>query len=237
MEATFATAQNGLYAANQRLQVNANNMSNLTTDGFKAQMALQGDVYHHGTRFLGTADDMSIGAPEETGDDRNFYIQGEGFFEVATDGEPAYTRVGNFTVDRDGNLVTPTGHLLEPNIVVPEDSIGLTVTPDGVIASVSPEGEAQDLGQLQLARFLNPNGLLSIGNNLYVQGPDSGDAQLANPGDVGFGTIMSRYLEGSNVDPAAEITQQIVNQRSYQMNLRVFQTSDSLVGRAIDLFS
>lgn len=237
MEATFATAQNGLYAANQRLQVNANNLSNLTTDGFKAHMALQGDVFSNGTRFLGTQEDMSIGVPEDTGDDRNFYIRGEGFFEVATDGEPAYTRVGNFTVDRDGNLVTPTGHMLEPNIVVPDDSIGISVTPDGIVSSVNTDGDATDLGQLQLARFINPNGLLNVGDNLYVQGPDSGDPQLATPGETGFGTVVNRFLEGSNVDPASEITRQIVNQRSYQMNLRVFQTSDSLVGRAIDLFS
>lgn len=237
MEITFSTAQNGLYTANQRLQTNADNLSNLATSGFKAKLAQQGTLDGPGTRSLGSGVDLSQGAPEQTGVHTHFYLEGEGFFRVARDGEPAYTRLGNFQADLDGNLVTPTGHLLEPQVTVPDDSIGIEVTQDGVIYSVGTDGAATELGQLEITRFPNPAGLLSIGDNLFAQGPSSGDALTGEPGAPGFATIQQRALEQSNVDPATEITQQIINQRYYQMNLRVFQTSDALISRAIDVFS
>lgn len=237
MELTFSTAQNGLYAANQRLQTNANNLSNLTTRGFKAKLAQQGTLHGDGSRFLGTAVDHSQGAPEQTLIDTHFFLQGEGFFRVARDGEPAYTRLGNFEADIDGNLVTPSGHLLDPPITVPEDATGIEVTQNGVVFAQLPDGTADEIGQLEVSRFQNPSGLLQLGDNLYAQGPDSGDALTGQPGEPGFASIQQRVLEQSNVDPGTEITNQIVNQRYYQMNLRVFQTSDSLVSRAIDLFS
>ncbi|MGE3165081.1 MAG: flagellar hook-basal body protein [Planctomycetota bacterium] len=237
MEVTFSTAQNGLFAANQRLQTNADNLSNLTTAGFKARLAQQGTVDGPGSRFLGTAIDTSQGAPEQTGVHTHFYLEGEGFFRIARDGEPAYTRVGNFQADLDGNLVTPTGHLLDPQITVPEDAIGIEVTQDGVVFAVDAAGTATELGQLEVTRFPNPAGLLPIGDNLFAEGPNSGDPVTGDPGAAGFATIQQRVLEQSNVDPANEITQQIINQRYYQMNLRVFQTTDALISRAIDVFS
>lgn len=238
MEIQFSIAQNGLYVANHRLQTRAQNLSNLTTPGFKALLPQQADLYGPGARSLGTAQDFTaLGTPEQTGMDGHVFIQGDGFFRVSRDGEPAYTRLGNFQVDRDGNLVTPTGHLLDPAITVPEDAVGIEVSTDGLVFAIDSEGAAVEVGQLELVRFQNPNGLLAIGDNLYAQGPNAGDALAGTPGDVGFGTIGHRMLEGSNVDPAHEITQQIVDQRSYQMNLRVFQTADALVSRAIDLFS
>jgi len=238
VEIQFSVAQNGLYVANQRLQTRAQNLSNLTTPGFKALLPEQADLHGPGARFLGTSEDFStLGTPEQTGYDAHFYIKGDGFFRVSRDGEPAYTRLGSFQADRDGNLVTPTGHLLDPAITVPDDSVALEVSADGLLYSVDTDGVATEIGQLELVRFQNPNGLLAIGDNLYAEGPNAGDALTGAPGDIGFGTVQNRMLEGSNVDPATEITQQIVDQRSYQMNLRVFQTADALVSRAIDLFS
>lgn len=237
MEASFAVAQNGLYAANQRLQTNAHNLSNLTTRGFKSHLAQQGNTYGPGTRFLGHAMDFSQGSPEQTGIDTHLYIEGDGFLQVARDGEPAYTRLGNFQRDLDGNLVLPTGHILEPQITVDDEAIGIEVTEDGIVFEIAPDGSANEIGQLEIVRFQNPSGLIEIGDSLYAEGPSSGNPITGIPGQPGFATLGQRLLEQSNVDPATEITQQIVNQRSYQMSLRVFQTADSLIGRAIDLFS
>ncbi len=167
----------------------------------------------------------------------HLYISGEGFFQVELAGATGYTRLGNFHIDADGNLVTPSGHIIDPTIVVPDDSTGLQVASDGTVFSIDEDGTAEDIGQIELVRFVNPAGLVSLGDNLFATGENSGDPQSGLPGENGFGNIAQGFIEQSNVDPATEITQQIINQRYYQLNLRVFQTADALVGRAIDLFS
>ena len=237
MELSFSTAMNGLFTANLRQSVLANNLSNLTTDGFKAQLVDQETLAGPGTRVQSLRRDFTTGSPKETGIASHIYVSGEGFFQVARDAEPAYTRAGNFHVDRDGNLVTPSGFLVEPNIVVPEDSVGLRVVADGRVLSIDPDGNAEELGQLELVRFVNPAGLESLGDNLYAESGNSGDPLTGIPGENGFGTLLQAHVETSNVDPAEQITDQIITQRYYQLNLRVFQTSDALVGRALDLFS
>ena len=103
--------------------------------------------------------------------------------------------------------------------------------------SIDEDGTAEDIGQIELVRFVNPAGLVALGDNLFATGENSGVPQSGLPGEDGFGGISQGFIEQSNVDPATEITQQIINQRYYQLNLRVFQTADALVGRAIDLFS
>ncbi|MFN0058903.1 MAG: flagellar hook-basal body protein [Planctomycetota bacterium] len=236
MELAFHVAQNGLHAAGFRQGLIANNLANLTTDGYKAELADQATLRGQGTRIDNTASDLSVGSPRQTGIPQHMYIAGEGFFQVQIDGETGYTRLGNFHLDQDGNLVTPAGYLLEPNISVPEDSQGFGVSPDGIVYSIAPDGTSAELGQIQLARFVNPNGLESIGDNLYIRTTNSGDAQLETPGQAGVGLLHQSMLESSNVDPSTEITQQLINQRYTQLNLRVFQTADALVSRALDMF-
>ncbi|MCI0650851.1 MAG: flagellar hook-basal body complex protein [Planctomycetes bacterium] len=237
MELSFSTAQNGLYAANLKQSAIADNLSNLTTTGFKARRAEQTTLAGPGTRIESVRPDFTVGAPEAAPNDTDLYLAGEGFFRVQLDGAVAYTRAGSFHVDRDGNLVTPSGHLLEPQITVPEGSAGVQVTKDGQVFAIDGAGNAALIGEIDLATFINPAGLSALGNDLYAETANSGAPVSGVPGEAGFGTIEQRFLESSNVDAAEELTDMIVNQRYYQMNLRVFQTSDSLVGRAIDLFS
>ncbi len=238
MDATFSIAQNGIVAGDQRQGVIANNLANLTTDGFRANLIDQATLVNDGTRINGiTEDHKTVGAPRQTGIPEHLMIQREGFFQVQTGEGVAYTRVGNFQVDSEGQLTTPAGYIVEPGITVPEENLGLRVLVDGTVYANLPDGTAEELGQIELARFVNPSGLHSIGDSLYVESDDSGEPQVGSPGDTGFGIINQFQLEGSNVDPSTQLTDLLVNQRYQQFNLRVFQTSDSLVGRALDLFS
>ncbi len=237
MEMSFTTAQNGLFAATRRQNVVANNISNLTTPGFKSVLVDQETLRVDGTHVQSTRENFAIGDPQLSDDPLDLYIAGDGFFQVARDGEPAYTRAGNFSVDEDLNVVAPSGHLLEPNITVPADSVRVNVREDGLVTSTGPDGTETAVGNIQLVRFVNPSGLVALGDNLYGQSNNSGDPVIGTPGQEGLGSILGFAVEGSNVDPAREITDQIVTQRYYQLNLRVFQTSDALVGRALDLFT
>lgn len=237
MEITYSTSQNGLHAATLRQGTIADNLANLVTPGFKTRLVDQSTLVGPGTAIDASRQDFTQGAPEDTGIDTDLFINGEGFFQVETDNEPAYTRVGNFRIDENGDLVTPSGNRVEPSINIPEDTVAIQVRADGIMFAIDGNGEALDIGQLELVKFINPSGLVAIGDNLYVEGANSGDPQIGAPGDPGFGTVVQRALEQSNVDPADQITDQIVTQRYYQLNLRVFQTADQLVGRALDLFS
>lgn len=238
MDNSFAIAQNGIYAGDRRQNILANNLANMTTDGFRAVMIDQANLMVPGTNVNGTTENhKEIGAPRQTGDDAHFMLDGEGFFQVQTADGLAYTRVGNFHIDTDGQLVTPAGYLVEPGITVPDDLSQLRVSEDGLVFGMNQDGEAEELGQMQVTRFINPAGLTSIGDNLYLESEQSGEATVGTPGDVGFGRVRQFMVEGSNVDPSTELTGLLVNQRYQQFNLRVFQTSDALVGRALDLFS
>ena len=237
MDLSFHIAQNGLHAGTIRQGVIANNLSNLTTDGFRARLMDPATIAAPGTQVQGVRDSQTLGAPRVTGGETDVFIGGEGFLRVTTPDGVAYTRNGQLHVDADGNLTTSSGHLLEPQITVPEDSTAMQFLRDGTVFSIDQDGVATELGQIELTRFINPSGMISIGDNLYVRGPNSGDAIDGIPGEAGFGSILHRALESSTVDPSREITNQIVNQRYYQMNLRSFQTSDAIVSRTLDLFS
>ena len=237
MDTSFHISQNGMRAGTIRQSVIANNLSNLTTDGFRAQLVDPATVSGPGTQVLGVRDTQTLGSPRVTGGITDLFIAGEGFLRVTTPDGIAYTRNGQPHVDADGNLTTSSGNIIEPQITVPEDSEDLAILRDGTVLSYDQDDVATELGQIELTRFINPSGLLSIGNNLYVDGPNAGDALDGVPGEDGFGAILHRAVEESNVDPSREITNQIVNQRYYQMNLRSFQTSDSIISRTLDLFS
>ena len=237
MDASFHIARNGLHVGTIRQSVIANNLSNLTTDGFRAHLVDPATIAGPGTRVLGVRETMQHGSPRQTGQETDLYLDGEGFFRVRTEEGIAYTRHGHFRVDGEGNLVTATGYLLEPPITVPDDTEHLGVTPDGTVLAIDFAGNATELGQLELTRFINPTGLIAIGDSLYAEGPNAGDPRDGTPGDEGFARVLAGALEESTVDPAQEITSQIINQRYYQLNLRSFQTSDAIVSHTLDLFS
>lgn len=238
MDATLAISRNGLTASDKRQEVISNNLANASVDGFKAKMVDQMTLQSKGTHVSGVREDLiNVGAPRKTDQPGDFYIRENGFFQVQLPDQVGYTRSGSFTPDADGNLRSASGHLMEPNISVPENSKGIRTSADGRVYNITPEGTQEQIGQLEIVRFINPSGLESVGENNYVQTVASGDPRVGTPGDAGFGTVLQGYVEGSNVDATTELTDLLINQRYHQFNLRVFQTTDSLLGRAVDLFS
>ncbi|MBN1422062.1 MAG: flagellar hook basal-body protein [Planctomycetes bacterium] len=236
MEAAYGITQNGLSASVWRLSVHADNIANMTTPGFQTQRVDQATFSVPGTQIARTGPSFQQGDLTPSERSLDLAIDGDGFFIIQTEGEDAYTRVGRFYVDRDGQLVTANGRLVQPSIVVPEDASSVEVRSDGIVYAVYDDGTNEELGELEIARFRNPSGLLPIGDSIYREGPNSGNPQTGQPEDVGFGTIRSRMLEASNVRPEDEIVQTIVTQRAFQLNARVFQVVDHVVGTAIDTF-
>ncbi|HQH28094.1 MAG TPA: flagellar hook-basal body complex protein, partial [Oligoflexia bacterium] len=141
-----------------------------------------------------------------------------------------------FKINEDGNLVTPDGYLLTPNITIPNDTIGITVSTDGIVSVTQPgAATATELGQIQTARFQNPAGLRSKGRNLYEETESSGTATLGTPGENGLGTIAQGFLESSNVSVVEEVVQMVTGQRAYEANSKVITTADQLLQTAINL--
>ncbi len=237
MELAFSTSQSGLHATNQRQEVIAHNLANISTNGYKVRRAELATMWGPGTKLENVVPRFTLGSPLETQIDTDFYLAGNGFFQVQLESQTAYTRDGSFRIDESGQMVNSSGYLLEPGITVPEGSVGLEVRSDGLVFTIDGDGNATQIGELQIATFINPAGLVDIGDNLYIEGINSGPPQEGQPGEEGFATILQRYVEQSNVEPTEEMTELLKNNRAYQLNLRVFQTADDAVGRSIDLFS
>ena len=252
MRALF-TAATGMQAQQTRIDNIANNLANVNTTGFKASRAEFEDLYYqkvrtggtetaggarrndtveigHGTRTANLTRDFSQGGFVETGRHTDMAIQGTGFFVVETaEGDELYTRSGNFDTDQQGSLVTPQGHVLAGGFSVP---IGAQITVDAegmVTARVDGEEEAQQLGQLQLARFANPSGLEGLGAGLYRPTEASGEASLGIANTDGYGAVMGQTLETSNVDVAEELIAMILAQRSYELTSKAISTADEML--------
>jgi flagellar basal-body rod protein FlgG len=159
-------------------------------------------------------------------------IQGEGMFEIQMpDGSSAYSRNGQFTMDDEGNIVTPgAGYLLQPQITVPEDALSIIVSQDGEV-SVTLQGQAEPsvVGQINTANFVNPSGLQPIGQNLYVETAVSGTPQQGTPGLEGYGMLVQGALETSNVNTTEELVNLIESQRVYEMNSKVISAVDEML--------
>ncbi len=166
-----------------------------------------------------------------TGNTLDLAINGQGYFQVQLpNGETAYTRAGSLQLNAEGTVVTADGYQVLPGIVVPQNTIDITVNPNGeVLAKIDGQIEPQNVGQIQLATFPNTAGLEAIGDNLLLETPASGAAIEGPPGGPGFGRIMQGALETSNVNIVAEITQLITAQRAYEMNSRVISTTDQMM--------
>lgn len=187
-----------------------------------------------GTRVSNTQLNLQNGSLEETGKPLDLAIQGEGFFRVQTydgigEGGIAYTRAGNFMKNSEGDLVlgTADGPILEPNINLPEgvDNNSVTILNDGRI-TIMVDGVQEDVGQIELYRFPNPHGLRLVGGNLMVETEASGAPTAGNPMDAGFGGLVQRYLEASNVDPVRELIGMIRTQRSFELNSQTIRAAD-----------
>jgi flagellar basal-body rod protein FlgG len=202
--------------------------SSSSGDGTKVPTGLQ---IGYGVKTAATSRIMSQGSLQSTTKDFDIAIRGEGFLRISLpDGQTGYTRDGSLELDANGNLVTLDGYLVDPNITVPNNTKSVSISKEGVVeVTVDGQSTAQNLGQLQLARFVNKSGLSAIGDNLFLETPASGEAVVGSPGSEGFGTTLQRYLEASNVNAVAELSDLIAAQRAYEMNAKVISSSDEMM--------
>lgn len=253
-------AATGMKAQELNVEVISNNVANLRTTGFKKQRADFQDLLYQNLRRMGTESStsgtivptgvqvgsgvktaatariMTQGSLEATGKELDIAIRGEGFFQIQMpDGTTAYTRDGSFERDADGTLVTIDGYTVEPGIDIPEDSRDITIAGDGTVQAVDGTGATVNLGQLELARFVNKSGLEAIGDNLFLETEASGAAQTDTPGNNGYGTLQQNYLEMANVDAVTEIADLISAQRAYEMNSRVIKAADEMYSTTSNL--
>jgi flagellar basal-body rod protein FlgG len=259
------SAATGLKALSTEIDVISNNIANANNDGYKSSRANFEDIlyqYYHqpgtknelgdtrpvgvavgyGTQVSGTQLDMSQGSVITTGRDLDVCIEGDGFFKVQTQpslgGGQAYTRTGKFFVNDQGNLVlnSSNGYKVDPPITIPQNATKITIGNDGrVQVAVTGQTALQDAGQLQLVRFVNPQGLLQVGGNLYTQTDASGTPQLLNPGQDGAGTLQQGSVEASNVDPVKELVDLIKTQRTFELNSQTIQAVDQMLQQISNL--
>ncbi|MEM1048914.1 MAG: flagellar basal-body rod protein FlgG [Pseudomonadota bacterium] len=251
-------ASTGMMAQELNVEVISNNIANQRTTGFKRQRASFQDLLYpnqrrvgsetsesgtlvptgvqvgSGVRTAATPRIMSQGNLEGTEKKLDIAIRGEGFFQIQLpDGRTAYTRDGSFELDANGTLVTVDGYTVEPNITFPNDGRDITINAEGVVSVIAGTNtEPDQLGQLQMARFVNKAGLEAIGDNLYLETPSSGAPQVGNPNDDGFGGLLQGYLELSNVNAVTEISDLIAAQRAYELNSRVIKAADEMLSSA-----
>jgi flagellar basal-body rod protein FlgG len=244
-----------MMAQELNVQVISNNIANMRTTGYKRQRAeFQDLLYEHvrrvgtqtseqgnllpagvelgsGVKTVGTPRLMTQGAIAQTGKETDIAVRGEGFFPITLpDGRTAYTRDGSLAIDAIGRLVTAQGNLLNPAITIPTNATGLTVNAQGQVL-VTPAGTTTPttVGQIQLAVFVNKSGLQGIGDNLFLETPSSGTAQLGTPNTLGFGNLMQNSLEQANVEAVSEISDLIAAQRAYEMNAKVITAADQML--------
>ncbi|MDR2885077.1 MAG: flagellar basal-body rod protein FlgG [Deferribacteraceae bacterium] len=254
MVRSLYTAATGMNAQQKNIDNTSNNIANANNAGFKKGRVLFEDLLYQELKAAGSLTATGISHPtgvqegmgvnvvaiekiftqgsyQYTDVPMDVAISGDGFFQVTLpDGTTAYTRAGSFKRDADGNVVTPSGYYLFPNINIPEAATELSISNDGIFSAYMPgEAEPTELGQIEIARFINPAGLRAVGENLFTETGASGAAQVAIPGEEGFGSLRQFFLEMSNVNIADEMVNMIVGQRAYEMNSKAIQTSDEML--------
>ncbi len=254
MDASMWVAKTGLDAQNTRLNVISNNLANVNTTGFKRDRAMFEDLLYQnvrqaggqtaqttisptglmigtGTRVIATEKNHAQGNMINTQNALDIAIQGEGFFQIQMpDGTTTYTRDGSFKLNNLGQLVTSTGQPLAPPIVIPGNASSVTIGEDGTVSvELYAGGGAQQLGQIQIARFVNPAGLQPMGGNLYKETVASGAPALLNPGTQAAGTLRQGMLESSNVNVVEEMVNMIETQRAYEINSKAISAADGML--------
>ncbi|WP_431273567.1 flagellar basal-body rod protein FlgG [Variovorax ureilyticus] len=253
-------AKTGLEAQQTQLDVVSNNLANVSTTGFKKSRAVFEDLLYQnirqvggqssdqtrlpsglqvgtGVRVVATERMHSQGNMTKTDNPKDVAINGSGFFQVQMpDGTMAYTRDGSFQTNADGQLVTASGYTIEPAINIPQNATSLTIGRDGIVSVTQAGSQATvQVGQLQIATFLNPTGLQSMGENLYTETDSSGAPNVVNPGVDGAGILTQGYTEASNVNVVEELVNMIATQRAYEINSKAIQTSDQMLARLAQL--
>jgi flagellar basal-body rod protein FlgG len=190
-----------------------------------------------GVRPVATERIQTQGSLEQTGNSKDVAIDGKGFFQVLMpDGNNAYTRDGSFQVNESGQLVTADGYPVQPAVLIPQDALSITIGKDGVVTVTQPgSNESTQVGQLSLSTFVNPAGLQSIGDNLYLETSASGMRNESTPGLNGAGRLDQGYVETSNVNVVEEMVSMIQTQRAYEINSKAVQTSDEMLAKLSQL--
>ncbi len=248
------TSATGMQAQALNLDVISNNLANVNTAGFKKSRAEFQDLLYetikpagtpssqdtevptgiqlgHGTRPSTVLKIFSQGNMENTQNELDLAIEGDGFFQIALpNGETAYTRDGAFKLDSDGRIVNSDGFAMEPEISIPTDALSISVGLDGTV-SVLQAGESipSEIGTIELARFVNPAGLISMGKNLFITSEASGDEMTGTAGEDGLGTLAQGFLEMSNVSVVDEMVNMITAQRAYESNSKAIQAADEML--------
>lgn len=254
------TAATGMIAQQFKMDVIANNLANVNTTAYKkSRVDFQDLIYQslrfagspvtagaqiptgiqvgHGARVVATQKLFTEGNFEQTDNPLDLVIEGDGFFQVLLpDGTIAYTRDGSFKTDGNGRVVTSDGFFLEPEIVIPEDTAEIAIGADGTVSvKLAGDSDFQTIGQIELARFVNPAGLYSAGGNLYLATAASGPPIVGVAGLDGLGSLRQGFLEMSNVQVVEEMVNMITSQRAYEVNSRAIQASDEMLQTANNL--
>ncbi|MBN2516004.1 MAG: flagellar basal-body rod protein FlgG [Deltaproteobacteria bacterium] len=246
------TAATGMEAQQLNQDVIANNLANINTVGFKKSRADFQDLMYQvftkagaettegnqlpigteigmGVKPVATQKLFSQGDYQQTENDLDWAIEGDGFFQITYDDRTVFTRAGSFKIDKDGNLCTAEGYKLTPEVTLPQETVHFTIDSGGTWTAADGTGTTLSSGRIELAKFVNPAGLSSIGRNMFDATEGSGEAITGNPGEEGMGTISQHFLEMSNVKVVDEMVKMIVGQRAYEINSKAIQTADNML--------
>ncbi|MGX5651987.1 flagellar basal-body rod protein FlgG [Hydrogenophaga sp. YM1] len=253
-------AKTGMTAQQTQLDVISNNLANVSTNGFKRSRAVFEDLMYQnlrqvganaaeqaelptglqiglGVRTVATSRNFTQGSLQQSGNALDVAVNGAGFFQVEMpDGTTAYTRDGSFQRDAQGRMVTSSGFPLTAGITLPAETESVTVSSDGIVTVKLPgQTQPQQVGQIELANFVNPAGLEPMGQNLFRESVASGAPVNGAPGTTGMGVLMQGYTEQSNVNVVQELVDMIQTQRAYEMNSKSIQTSDQMLQKLAQL--
>ncbi len=260
MDRSLFIAATGMEAQRINIDVISNNLANVNTTGFKKSRADFQELMYQSLKTAGavsaegnevpTGIQIGLGVKPaavqkmfhqgdfvSTGNNLDLVIEGNGFFQITKpDGELAYSRAGAFKLNSEGSIVNSDGYALEPAITIPIDAMEITLSQDGTV-SVLQAGSTtpSEVGQIEIAQFINPGGLKAIGKNLFLPSGSSGEPTTGNPGSEGLGSLNQGFLELSNVNVVEEMVNMIVSQRAYELNSKVIQSTDEMLALANNL--
>mgnify|MGYP003584538383 FL=1 len=247
------TAATGMNSMQHQIDVTSNNIANVNTTGFKQDRAEFQDLMYEtlnytagqtsqttinptgidvglGVRISGVQKNFTEGDLKLTSNPLDLAIEGKGFFQITLpSGETAYTRSGTFKLNDEGTIVNGNGYPLSPEIVIPEGAKDISITKDGIVSYTDATGTSNELGQLTIADFMNPAGLIPMGESLFMQSDASGDVLEGNPNQEQFGSIQQGMIELSNVKLVNEMVDLITAQRAYEANSKAITTADSML--------
>lgn len=254
------TASTGMLAQQLQIDNTSNNIANVNTIGFKSSRAEFADLMYQTLEYAGTGTSQTTKSPtgievglgvrptaitkiftegnlKQTGNNLDVAITGKGFFKVELpDGTESYTRNGAFKLDENGTIVNSDGYKLLPEIVVPDDATDISIGTDGLVTAIQPgQTQGTQIGQITTINFINPAGLHSLGDTLYLETEASGVPIEDTPGLNGLGTLRQGFVELSNVQLVVELTELITGQRAYEADSKAITTSDEMLQTVVNL--